>query len=396
MIGSENNEPTVMEIQENFNKLITDHIQDVDKHFVDTMEQLTGLEASFTTKMGAKFQEVLARLPPAQAAGAPHIGGARCVTVPQGQASVAGAQPDAYYGADESKDKHTDEGEVLQQPPGRPRAYIRNARHQPHPLVCDDDHVAKLKLNVPTFDGRYNPDAYLSWELEVQQRFTCLNYPEDKRVSAATCEVTSFASIWWAEYCRVNYATPITTWDALKHAMSTRFVPPYYEHTLLTKLTCLDQGKNLVEEYYQELQTGMMHCGIVEDDEQILAQFLGGLNTEIQTILRYKTYHTITRLFHLACNAELEVQERREAMRTNFSTGRSTSWRTTNSSSRHAAPVRTTPTPTRSTTPTSTPFPAKSVPAGPTPSSFSSMASTGKSSKVQCHKCTVLGHFARE
>jgi hypothetical protein len=61
MIRSQkSNEPTVAERQENFNKLITDHMQDVDKHFVDTMEQLTCLEASFTTKMDAKFQEVVA------------------------------------------------------------------------------------------------------------------------------------------------------------------------------------------------------------------------------------------------------------------------------------------------------------------------------------------------
>lgn len=82
----------------------------------------------------------------------------------------------------------------------------------------------------------------------------------------------------------------------------------------------------------------MMRCGIVEDNEALLARFFGGLNKKIQTILRYKSYHTITRLFHLACNAECEVQDRREATRTNFSTGRSNSWRTSPSSSRAAAP----------------------------------------------------------
>jgi hypothetical protein len=51
-----------------------------------------------------------------------------------------------------------------------------------------DDHVAKLKLNIPPFEGRYNPDAYLTGELEVEQHFACLRYPEDKRVNAATCE----------------------------------------------------------------------------------------------------------------------------------------------------------------------------------------------------------------
>jgi hypothetical protein len=191
----------------------------------------------------------------------------------------------------------------------------RNARPAPHPLVRDDDHVAKLKLNVPPFDGHYNPDAYLSWELELEQRFSCLNYPEERRVSAATCEFTSFASVWWSEYCRLNHANPPTTWTELKRAMRTRFVPPYYQRDLLKKLTRLEQGKHSVEEYYQELQTGMIRCGVVEDTAALLARFFGGLNKEIQTILEYKDYATITRLFHLACKAECDVQDRRSASR---------------------------------------------------------------------------------
>ena len=42
----------------------------------------------------------------------------------------------------------------------------------------------------------------------------------------------------------------------------------------------------------------------------MLARFMGGLNREIQTILEYKEYTSITRLFHLACKAEREVQDR--------------------------------------------------------------------------------------
>jgi hypothetical protein len=197
--------------------------------------------------------------PPAQTSAA----GAAAGTAAAGVAGATGvtqardAQFDDYYGEDEYEGEYADDFTV-DQPPGRPRPYI----HRPPPrlLVCDDDHVAKLKLHVPTFDGRYNPDAYLYWELELDQRFACLNYLEDRRVSAATCEFTSFASIWWSEYCRANHANPITTWDALKHAMRIRFVQPYYQRSMLTKLARLDQGKNSVEDYYQELQTGMLRC----------------------------------------------------------------------------------------------------------------------------------------
>jgi hypothetical protein len=41
-----------------------------------------------------------------------------------------------------------------------------------------------------------------------------------------------------------------------------------------------------------------------------MARFMGGLNREIQDILAYKEYNSVTRLFHLACNAEREVQGR--------------------------------------------------------------------------------------
>ena len=71
--------------------------------------------------------------------------------------------------------------------------------------------------------------------------------------------------------------------------MRTRWVPPYYQRELLQKLQRLRQGKNSVEEYYQELQTGMIRCGIVEENEAMLARFLGGLNREIQTILDYRS-----------------------------------------------------------------------------------------------------------
>ena len=118
--------------------------------------------------------------------------------------------------------------------------------------------------------------------------FACLNYPDDRCVCAATCEFTGFASVWWSEYCRVNHANIPNTWDTLKHAMRTHFVPPYYQRELLQKLTRLKQGKKYVEEYYQELQTGLIRCGIVNDNEAMFARVLGGLNREIQTILEYK------------------------------------------------------------------------------------------------------------
>ena len=171
----------------------------------------------------------------------------------------------------------------------------------------NDDAFGKVKFKIPPFDGKYNPNAYITWEIAVDQKFACHEFPENKRVRAATSEFTDFASVWWIEHGKKNPNNIPQTWDALKRVMRARFVPSYYARDLLHKLQQLRQGAKNVEEYYQELQMGMLRCDLEENEEAAMARFVGGLNREIQDILAYKEYNNITRLFHLACKAEREV-----------------------------------------------------------------------------------------
>jgi hypothetical protein len=62
----------------------------------------------------------------------------------------------------------------------------------------------------------------------------------------------------------------------------------------------LKHGARSVEEYYQELQIGMLRCNLEEREDAAMAQFFAGLNREIQDILEYKDYANITHLFHFA------------------------------------------------------------------------------------------------
>ena len=411
------------ELHDKFQQMMTEQVQDVLNNFEEAMEKITGLEKTFETKLDNKFNELLARLPPPPPA-APNaplqqqqqrlpprreIDLRRASRVPLAFGQTVGAAVDTSVApaADAEEDDYVgdyedevDQNQHYVQPPvpppaGRPQVYIRNGRPAPPPQVRDDVHIPKLKLNIPPFEGRYVPDIYLTWELETEQRFTCLQYPKERRVPAAVCAFTSFACVWWSEHCRL-YPVP-ATWAALKTAMRTRWVPPYYQRELLQKLQRLRQGKNSVEEYYQELQTGMIRCGIVEENEAMLARFMGGLNKEIQTILEYKDYNNITRLFHLACKAEREVQDRQALGRTNFSAGRPSSW-TPRASSTSTAPAP----PSGATSSRDTrkqaqpPLSAKSAPAGPAQRSSSSMASTGHTSDIICRRCKGGGHYARE
>jgi hypothetical protein len=195
---------------------------DVDSKLSYAMEKIDGLEEAFNAKLDAKFEEVLARLLPQPGVHMPRARSVPLAPPPAGTATAAAAAMEVA----------TEDGYAA---PGRSRQYIRNAHPPPRP-VHDDEHVAKLKLYILPFEGRYNPDAYLTWKLEVEQRFACLRYPEHLRVSSATCEFTDFASIWWSEHCRVSHANIHATWIGLKHAMHTHFVTPHYQRDLLKKI----------------------------------------------------------------------------------------------------------------------------------------------------------------
>jgi hypothetical protein len=227
------------------------------------------------------------------------------------------------YSANSELDNHDARRLVQHNRHGRDGHWRREVRN-------NDDAFHKLKFKIPSFDGKYDPDAYISWELAVEQKFICFEFPENARVRAATSEFSDFASVWWVEYGKKHANDIPHTWIALKRVMRARFVPSYYARDLINKLQRLKQGARSVEEYYEELQIGMLRCNLEEREDAAMARFFAGLNHEIQDILEYKDYANITHLFHFACKAEREVQGRHASAKTNFSAGRTNSWQRNN------------------------------------------------------------------
>jgi hypothetical protein len=234
-----------------------------------------------------------------------------------------------------------------EQDDGDRRGRARRVVHHP-----PNDLFAKIKFKIPSFNGKYDPVAYLDWELEVEQKFSCHDNPANSQVKAAISEFTNFALIWWREYKQKLPINSVTSWTQLKTAMHHIFIPSYYARDLLNKMQRFQQGSQSVEKYYQELQKGMLRSGLVESDDAAMARFRGGLNREIQDILDYKDYFDIITLFEYACKAEREVQGRRSKTYTNSFAGRGSTHNSTPSN----------PTPS---TPSTTPRTGTAKPAAP-------------------------------
>ena len=77
-------------------------------------------------------------------------------------APAADEEEDDYAG--DYQDEVDQNQNYVQPPtPGRPHANNRNGRATLPAQVRDHDHLPKLKLNIPPFEGRYVPDIYLTW-----------------------------------------------------------------------------------------------------------------------------------------------------------------------------------------------------------------------------------------
>jgi hypothetical protein len=156
-----------------------------------------------------------------------------------------------------------------------------------------------------------------------------------------------------------------------------------------------------VQEYYQELHKGMLCCGVVEDTEDKMAHFLGGLRSKIQDIIDYKEYTTVNWLFELAM---LEVKELQGCHRSRSNVGSTFMPRMTTGQARTAPSPSLRPSvsaPSMTTRPASMASTTHTADSGKTTAaalakSASSVASTGRTFGICYHKCQGVGHMKKD
>ena len=145
---------------------------------------------------------------------------------------------------DDSNDYHEDEFEdeddqVSLNNDGRfaPRGERRGRGFQRDPRWLDvtDRNLGNIKMKIPLFQGKNDPEVYLEWEKKVEFIFECCNYSKEKKVKLAVIEFTDYAIIWWDQLVmnrRRNYERPIETWEEMKATMKRWFVPSHYYRDL--------------------------------------------------------------------------------------------------------------------------------------------------------------------
>ena len=79
------------------------------------------------------------------------------------------------------------------------------------------------------------------------------------------------------------------------------FIPPSYKREWRKKLQRLEQSNMSIKEYYAEFQKCAICCGIVEDMEDKIVRFYGGLRHKIHDIVYHKKIVLSTVCSNLLC-----------------------------------------------------------------------------------------------
>ncbi|RVW50081.1 hypothetical protein CK203_106827 [Vitis vinifera] len=151
----------------------------------------------------------------------------------------------------------------------------RGFRRAPRWQDGTDRSLGNIKMKMPSFQGKNDPEVYLEWEKKVEFIFECHNYFEEKKVKLVVIEFTDYAIIWWDQVVmnrRRNYERSIETWEEMKATMRRRFVHSHYYRDLFQKLQSLTQGYRSVDEYHKEMKLAMIRANVEEDREATMAR----------------------------------------------------------------------------------------------------------------------------
>ncbi|KAH1189832.1 hypothetical protein GmHk_20G057526 [Glycine max] len=131
------------------------------------------------------------------------------------------------------------EGLEHQMNPNAGRPYGRNRRVNNGPNQIEgQDKIEGVKLNVPPFKGRSDPDAYLDWEMKIQHAFSYNDYPKEQKVKLAAATFSGYALVWWKKNQREmkrEEGWEIDTWTEMRRVMQERYVPTSYSRTMRQK-----------------------------------------------------------------------------------------------------------------------------------------------------------------
>ncbi|XP_020683447.1 uncharacterized protein LOC110100337 [Dendrobium catenatum] len=182
-------------------------------------------------------------------------------------------------------------------------------RHRPvRPTFRDD---GGIKIDLPEFEGRLDPDEFLNWIHTVERVIEFKEVAADRIVKLVAIKLRKHASLWWENLKRNRTRegkSKITDWDKMKKELHCKYLPEQYRQELFLKLHRLNQRQLSVEEYAAKFEQLALKCDLIEPEENTIARFLDGLQPAIAHVVQLQTFWTLQDVINLALKVEKQLK----------------------------------------------------------------------------------------
>ncbi|XP_022011578.1 uncharacterized protein LOC110911283 [Helianthus annuus] len=168
-----------------------------------------------------------------------------------------------------------------------------------------------VKIDVPEFDGRAEPDVFIDWLQTVERIFDLRDIPDKYKVKLVAIKLRNYASLWW-EHVKKKRAqegrSKVKTWDKMKKLLREKFLPPNFRQEAFLEYHNISKRSTTVEELICEFDRLRMRCAVEEEEEQIIARFSGALRPEIADVVQLQPYWSFTDVCQLALKVEKQLK----------------------------------------------------------------------------------------
>ncbi|GJR91720.1 reverse transcriptase domain-containing protein [Tanacetum coccineum] len=255
-------------------------------------------------------------------------------------------------------------------PPQTPPRHHRQPPAPHHPT--DPLRSLGIRTEIPEFDGKLHPDDFLDWLQTVERIFDLRDIPDNVKVKLVAIKLKKYASLWWEHIQLQRYRNgkhKISSWNKMQRLLRAKFLPLTFKQDAYLDYQNLRQGSLSVEDLITEFERMRLRCGAEEDEEQVIARFLGVLRPDIADAVSLTQYYSFFRCMQIWL-CEMNNKHTQEQI----------SWPDSNPlpSDTQLQPIRPKPGPTKTETPTVTTAPLDT--SGP----------------LRCFKCQGLGHLKRD
>ncbi|VFQ90318.1 unnamed protein product [Cuscuta campestris] len=156
-----------------------------------------------------------------------------------------------------------------------------------------------FKVEIPTFDGKDDPDYFIKWLETIERVFDYTEVLEDRKVKLVALKFRGYASTWWTNTTtkrKREGKVAVKTWTKMRTLLRKKFIPTHYIRENFARLQHLRQGNRSVEEYNREFEELLMRCDLQENDSQTFVTYLFGLNTQIPNTVELQTFENLEEL----------------------------------------------------------------------------------------------------